>query len=217
MKKLLAILLSLLLSLSCLTAMAEEAAPETQVYTHPRMGFSVTLPAQWMVVDMDNVQSLIDGYNAGEVTYSGSNALTLTQVAPQLASTDGVMVIDPASNNVMLTGADIGIALTNELFVALMIPMLQSEIETQVPGIEFTSVGEIITYGENQFITLSADYEMMGIPMAIDQLYLLDGSIMYVINITAHSVFGEEIQDAFYTQVLDMLGTFQLPAPVEIF
>lgn len=204
MKKMTALLLALLLAVMCIPAMAEE----TQVYTHPTQGFSITLPADWLVVDNTNVDAYIAAYENGEMTFAGTNAQTLTQLKAQTAVQDCAIAINENSNNLVMMGADLGVELTNEQFVQTLIPSFKQQIAATMPGLEFTSEGEIVTLGENEFIFLSAEMDLGGAKMYADQVFMLDGTMMYLINVTATDVYGAEAKNAFYAQLQTVLTTF---------
>ncbi|MBE5786835.1 MAG: hypothetical protein E7324_04760 [Clostridiales bacterium] len=213
MKKLIALMMTLVMLLSCVPAMAAD----TQEYTHSDFGFSFTAPANWLIVDKSNYQAYINAYNAGTMTFSGTNAATLSQLAAQIEASNCVVAVDPYANNIVMTGVDLGMALTNELFVAILIPQLKTELSNTMPGIEFTSVGEIVPFGENKFITLSATYEMYGTSISVDQLYLLSGTMMYVVNLTTTPVFGDDAIDSFYASTLEVLSSMKFSKPVSVF
>ena len=135
MKKLLAIIFALML-------FAVPALAET--YTHPTQGFSVECPEGWLAVDAANIDAHIAAYENGEITFTGTNKDTLTQLKPQIAAQDMVILIDPLGNNIIIYGANIGMAFTMEIFQAAMTPTLLQRIQASAPGITFVDEGSIV-------------------------------------------------------------------------
>lgn len=206
MKKLTALMMALLLCVACVSAMAEG----TQLYTHPTQGYSISVPAEWLCLDKTNMDSLIAAYENGEMTFTGTNAETLKQLKPQVESTDCAVLINPLANNVVLVKENMGMELTNDQFVSMLIPMFRTQLVNQMPTLEFTSEGEVIAAGENEFIVLSGTYQINGITASVDMLFCLDGSDLYTLSLTTTSLFGEEALNTFYEEVFAACATFAI-------
>lgn len=206
MKKLTALMMALLLCVACVSAMAEG----TQLYTHPTQGYSISVPAEWLCLDKTNVDSLIAAYENGEMTFTGTNAETLKQLKPQVEATDCAVLINPLANNVVLVKENMGMELTNDQFVSMLIPMFRTQLVNQMPTLEFTSEGEVIAAGENEFIVLSGTYQINGITASVDMLFCLDGSDLYTLSLTTTSLFGEEALNTFYEEVFAACATFAI-------
>lgn len=206
MKKLTALMMALLLCVACVSAMAEG----TQLYTHPTQGYSISVPAEWLCLDKTNMDSLIAAYENGEMTFTGTNAETLKQLKPQVESTDCAVLINPYANNVVLVKENMGMELTNDQFVSMLIPMFRTQLVNQMPTLEFTSEGEVIAAGENEFIVLSGTYQINGITASVDMLFCLDGSDLYTLSLTTTSLFGEEALNTFYEEVFAACATFAI-------
>lgn len=206
MKKLTALMMALLLCVACVSAVAEG----TQLYTHPTQGYSISVPAEWLCLDKTNMDSLIAAYENGEMTFTGTNAETLKQLKPQVESTDCAVLINPYANNVVLVKENMGMELTNDQFVSMLIPMFRTQLVNQMPTLEFTSEGEVITAGENEFIVLSGTYQINGITASVDMLFCLDGSDLYTLSLTTTSLFGEEVLNTFYEEVFAACATFAI-------
>lgn len=206
MKKLTALMMALLLCVACVSAMAEG----TQLYTHPTQGYSISVPAEWLCLDKTNMDSLIAAYENGEMTFTGTNAETLKQLKPQVESTDCAVLINPLANNVVLVKENMGMELTNDQFVSMLIPMFRTQLVKQMPTLEFTSEGEVIAAGENEFIVLSGTYQINGITASVDMLFCLDGSDLYTLSLTTTSLFGEEALNTFYEEVFAACATFAI-------
>lgn len=206
MKKLTALMMALLLCVACVSAMAEG----TQLYTHPTQGYSISVPAEWLCLDKTNLDSLIAAYENGEMTFTGTNAETLKQLKPQVEATDCAVLINPYANNVVLVKENMGMELTNDQFVSMLIPMFRTQLVKQMPTLEFTSEGEVIAAGENEFIVLSGTYQINGITASVDMLFCLDGSDLYTLSLTTTSLFGEEVLNTFYEEVFAACATFAI-------
>lgn len=206
MKKLTALMMALLLCVACVSAMAEG----TQLYTHPTQGYSISVPAEWLCLDKTNMDSLIAAYENGEMTFTGTNAETLKQLKPQVEATDCAVLINPYANNVVLVKENMGMELTNDQFVSMLIPMFRTQLVKQMPTLEFTSEGEVIAAGENEFIVLSGTYQINGITASVDMLFCLDGSDLYTLSLTTTSLFGEEALNTFYEEVFAACATFAI-------
>lgn len=206
MKKLTALMMALLLCVACVSAMAEG----TQLYTHPTQGYSISVPAEWLCLDKTNMDSLIAAYENGEMTFTGTNAETLKQLKPQVEATDCAVLINPLANNVVLVKENMGMELTNDQFVSMLIPMFRTQLVNQMPTLEFTSEGEVIAAGENEFIVLSGTYQINGITASVDMLFCLDGSDLYTLSLTTTSLFGEEALSTFYEEVFAACATFAI-------
>lgn len=204
MKKFLALMMALVLLLSCTTALAQE----TQAYTHPNQGYSFQAPANWLVVDSTNIQTYIDAFRNGEMAFKGTDATTLEGQLAQILSTDCVVVIDEYANNVVINGTDMGMEVTTDLFLTVFVPLLKSQLTEQIPSIQFVTDGEVVKYGENEFILLKAQYDMQGVAINVEQLYYIQGTVMYVANLTVIPLYEDAILDAFYAGVETMMASY---------
>lgn len=208
MKKTMVLLMVFALCVMCVPAMAEEAGVQT--YTHPTQGYSISVPSDWLCVDKNNVQAYIDAYEAGEMTFSGTNAMTLESLKTQLYTTDCAVLINPQANNIVIVKEDVGVALTSKQFVSLMIPTLKQQLSMQIPSIQFTSEGDIVPFGENEFILLAAEYSLNGFAANVDMLFYVDGSNLYTINLTTTPFFGQDAVNQFYADVQAACATFTI-------
>ena len=156
------------------------------------------------------MDSLIAAYENGEMTFTGTNAETLKQLKPQVEATDCAVLINPYANNVVLVKENMGMELTNDQFVSMLIPMFRTQLVKQMPTLEFTSEGEVIAAGENEFIVLSGTYQINGITASVDMLFCLDGSDLYTLSLTTTSLFGEEVLNTFYEEVFAACATFAI-------
>lgn len=206
MKKMFALIMALVMCLLCASAMAQE----TQTYTHPVQGYSIQVPADWLCVDKTNVQQYIDAYEKGEMSFTGTNAMTLEELKPQLETADCAVLINPYANNVVIVKENMGMAFTEDLFVSMVIPMLKSQLANQMPTIEFTAEGEKVAFGEKEFILLAAEYSLNGVSASVDMLFYLDDTDLYTINLTTTSVFGRDAVNDFYADVQAACATFTI-------
>ena len=212
MKKIIALILALMLSLAIPCAMAEALPAEEARYTHPTQGYSFVVPEGWLMLDATNIDAYIAAYEKGEMTFTGTNAQTLQNLKPQVQGTDCGVLINPYANNAVFVKEDMGIEMTNEQFATIMVPMMKTQLLQQNPTIEFTDEVELLPFGENTFILLSGSYNLNGISASIDMLFLLQGTSLYTVNLTTTSLFGDDLVNAFYTDVFALLGTFATEA-----
>lgn len=212
MKKITAFFLALLLSLMGTGVLAEALPAEEEGYTHPARGYSFHVPEGWLMVDKTNIETYIAAYEQGEMAFTGTNAQTLQQLLPRVQQLDCVVLIDPFANNAVFVTESLGTLQTNEQFTLLMMPMLKSQLSKSMPGMEFTSEGELLKFGENEFISLCGTYQMNGLSVSLDQLYILEGTLAHCISLTVTNLFGQQAADAFYTEISNVLASFALAA-----
>lgn len=144
------------------------------------------------------------------MTFTGTNAMTLELLKPQLETSDCAVLINPYANNVVIVKENMVMAFTQDLFVSMVIPMLKKQLSTQMPSIQFTAEGEILTLGDKDFILLAGEYSLNGIAAAVDMLFYLDGEDLYTINLTTTSVFGQDVVNDFYADVQEAFATFRI-------
>lgn len=208
MKKAMAFVMALVMSMLCASVMAEDV--EKQVYTCPAKSYTITVPGDWLCVDKTNVDAYIEAYEKGEMTFSGTNAMTLEGLKPQIVSADCAVLINPYANNVVIVKEAIGLTLTNDTFVSMMIPLLKQQLTSQIPAIEFTAEGERLSLGDKEFVLLAAEYSLNGITASVDMLFYLDGSALYTLSLTTTPLFGQDVVNAFYADVQEACATFQV-------
>jgi len=199
MKKLLALVFALML-------FAVPVLAET--YTHPTQGFSVECPEGWLAVDAANIDDYIAAYENGEMTFTGLNKDTLTQLKAQITAQDATILIDPLANNIVIAGADIGMPFTMDVFQAAMTPTLLQKIQSGVPGITFVDEGSIVEMNGRQYMTIVGTYEMNGVTVGVQQIYYLEGTCMYVFNVTVTSLGGADYLLYFDTLIDQVLNSF---------
>ena len=160
MKKLLAALLALMMLLCCLPALAEEESTYT-AYTHPRLGYTVEYPTEFVVLDADTLPLMLQ--MVGQMGLEGLDAATIQALEPQITSTDMVMFLDAYTGaNMNIAAAAVGMAITNELFLAMVMPTMHAQYEASFSNVTFYDKGSIVTFGENNFVQLVLNYDMAG-------------------------------------------------------
>lgn len=204
MKKWMILFMAVLLCGMSVSALAED----TQLYSHPTEGYSISVPAQWLCVDKSNLDALIAAYEKGEMTFTGTNANTLREIKAQVEGIDCAVLINPHANNIVITKEKVGVELTIEQFVALVVPMLRSQLQQQLPGLEFTSEGDMVTLGENKFAMLAGRYSIDDRDTTLEMLYYLDGADLYTLTLTPSFIADQDIVNAFYGEVVAACRTF---------
>lgn len=203
MKKLLAILLALLLALGCMPALAEEESLYT-AYTHPRLGYTVEYPTEFVVLDADTLPLMLQ--MVGQMGLEGLDAATLQTLEPQITSTDMVMFMDAYTGaNVNIAAADVGMAITNELFLAMVMPTMLAQYEANFSNVTFFDKGSLVDFGENNFVQLILGYDMAGQSNYFAQFFFMDGTVMYTFGYTINAAMDEATiiaTDAFVEHLL---------------
>lgn len=206
MKKLLAVLLALMMMLCCLPALAEEEAPYT-AYTHPRLGYTVEYPTEFVVLDADTLPLMLQ--MVGQMGLEGLDAATIQALEPQITSTDMVMFLDAYTGaNMNIAAADVGMAITNELFLAMVMPTMLAQYEASFSNVTFYDKGSIAAFGENNFVQLVLNYDMAGMNNNFAQFFYLDGTVMYTIGYTISSAVDADTLAAMDEVVVHLLSTF---------
>lgn len=183
MKKLLALVFALMLF--AMPALAE-------IYTQPEVGYTVECPEGWLAVDNTTIDAYISAYETGAMTFTGTNADTLQQIKAQLTFPGSMIMIDPYANNVVITAADMGMEFTMEMFHAAMAPMMREQFVAQIPDITFVDEGSILEMNGRKYMTIVGTYEAFGTTVGVQQIYYLEGSTMYIFNVTVSAIAGEE-------------------------
>ncbi|MBQ4074827.1 MAG: hypothetical protein IJD39_06465 [Clostridia bacterium] len=222
MKKLIALVIALMLF--TVPALAEDTdfiaalewmhddvpalAEDTLTYTHPTHGYSLEYPAAWLAVDATNIDQYIELFNNNEISFTGTNAPTLTNMKDQIVGQDIVVLVDPHANNLLVVCADMGMELTNEMFQMVMVPMVVESVKAQAPGIEITADGTIQEMGDRSFIAVGGNVNISGIPAEIMQMYYLEGTMMYCFTVTLTGAFGAEAAEQFAMEAAEVMFSF---------
>ena len=207
LKKITALLMVLVVLLST-AALAEG----TQVYTHPVHGYSITVPSDWLCVDSQNIQQLITDFENGTFSFMGTDIATLKNLALQMQQMDFAVLSNANSFNIVISFIDLGVAMNQDTFITTLVPILKADLAASFPSMEFSTVGEPLTLGDNHFVVIAGEYSMNGINMAMDQLYMLNGTRLYVLNLTTTPLWGEATANEFYADAVEACATF-VPAP----
>ncbi len=184
MKKFLSALLALALMLLPVLSMAEAATEvETayETYTHTDGQYSFMYPSSWMLLNAENIQSLMD-------MLSGSDDEQLAQMiaayAPQVQQMDMVMVIsESGATNVNVVPQYVGMQATDEVLLSLA-PALISQLSATMEGIQFVDEGTLIDLGGKSGLMLEYDYEMSGMQIHGAQVYVSGATDLYIFTFT---------------------------------
>lgn len=212
MKKTLAVLLILVLTLLGPCACAEDIPAEENRYIHPTKGYTFPVPEGWLVVDAENIDGCMDALGKGELVFPALDAPTLNDMKPRFQQLDCAMLFDPHGNNAVFVTESLGNLWTSEQFAATMIPALKAQFTQQHPDIEFTSEGEILPMGENEFITLSGTYHLNGAIFSLDQLYTIDKTRVHCISLTVNDHASPENINLFFREIVSVLTAFSITA-----
>jgi len=198
MKKLTAVLLAVLLSLSVFSA----ALGEVIAYHHPTLGYTLEYDASWMVIDTEtNAQNALAFAPNGE------------EVARTIRETGMVSFVEPVS------GGNVSIVAEKRqddaqeplLFAVTMLPVFKKQIESTFPGCQITEEAPLVTLSSDRryYCCIGFVYPQGDQRTCIQQMCALDDERVYFINFT----FNEAtVTDAFVNGLSSILMSFSLAA-----
>lgn len=205
MKKMLAALLVLLLCLQCVPTLASDAVQ----YTDPKGEFSVTVPSGWLCLDQSNTQNYINAMVNGEFSFPGFDVTTLSNLKAQLDVIGGGTYFFYSDNSsVFIRSMDLGVQVTEEQFVANLLPQIMESEKNMLPDIQYENAGTIVTYGNNRFVSTLSYYTLYGVWCTTDTLYHLNGTKMFEITITIDGYADESEEMPFYAGALSIVESF---------
>lgn len=228
MKKTLVLILALLLCMQCIPALAGlgeyvsfsdnyhfdgdaymEMMDEgnTVVYTHPTFGYSITVPKSWIIVDRNNVNSIIYACQTGEISIPGMNTQNFINNASSILQKDSALFIDSNGNILEIVSQDYGQVITDSMFENQMVPSILNQYATQLPGVRLLIKGNASMYGSNRFYTFTMEVPTNKGIRRLHQYIRLDGTYMHCLTLTANA--NDQLTlDAFITQVEYGCSTF---------
>lgn len=198
-RKMTALLLALLLALSCVSALADSAYT---AYTHPHRGYSFEYPSEYTVLDSETIGAITDALVNGEIDAFNFD---FASVQSQIEAMDIVTIIDLASGDNFSFATlemDFGIPLTADLLVSFVLPATVEQFKAIMPGCEFTDEGSVQTYGGNDFARLALTYEIGGRPLTMEQFFIYIDGVIYNVTYT----YSAETSQAHIEKVL---GSFK--------
>lgn len=203
MKKLLSLILSLMMIVCCMPALA--ASEGYLDYTHPTQGYSVEYPESWIALDSTNIEAMMKSLADNEEFSS----LNLEAVVPQITQMEMTMFMDNFGTNINIVGQEVGMSLTASSFLPMM-PQMAQQVTASLPDAKLLDTGSLYEIGSNQYCTLCASYTLAGSDLYVFQFYAFSGTTMYLITLTMNaSVVDMDTVEAYTDHLLE---TLVLPA-----
>ena len=203
MKKLLSLILSLMMIVCCMPALA--ASEGYLDYTHPTQGYSVEYPESWIALDSTNIEAMMKSLADNEEF----SALNLEAVVPQITQMEMTMFMDIFGTNINIVGQEVGMSITASSFLPMM-PQMAQQVTASLPDAKLLDTGSLYEIGGNQYCTLCASYTLAGSDLYVFQFYAFSGTTMYLITLTMNASVADMDTVEAYTEHL--LETLVLPA-----
>ena len=198
MKKLFALVMALMLALGCVSALAESEAPAYQVYTHPVIGYTLEYPTTWLALDTETLPVMMA--MAQSTGIEGIDLSMLGNMEEQIVSANMTMFFDMMTGANFTIGAqDLGMPIDVASFNAMMLPMLKAQYEQMFANCTFADDDPTVVIGDKEYSYLSATYVANGQTTCLEQFYLVDGTVMYVIA-------GTYAQDRATDELINTMG-----------
>lgn len=205
MKKLLAMVLALMLALSCIPALGEDV--EFVTYTQPILGYTIECPANWYALDSENLASLAD-ILLKDNNMQGIDPSVYENISNVISGTNMTMFLATNGTNMSVGMQDLGLELTNDLFLALMMPQLLTQFQTLYQEIEFLDRGSLYRLNDMEYVRMEAIYQLNGEPVHVAQYYYLEGTKLYLITVTFATELSEEEKIDMLVCMDYMMSTF---------
>lgn len=195
MKKILALVLALVLSLS----FASVALGEYNMFTyqHPVFGYTMKAPADWLYLDSQNIASIMKDPSVA----SNFGNIDVDTYAQQCIANEMAMFIMPNGVNFNVVSEYIGAPYTAEQLVALLLPNLRSQYQQIFGDVDFLVEGDVFKAGDNEYA-----YVMYVTGDTIGAQYCMcESGRMYYLTLTTTSALNtlEYIQiEKMFDQVL---------------
>ena len=214
MKRMPAFLLSVLLLLGSMPALAEEQS-FYYPYTHPSLGYSLVYPAGFLVLDEQTMPLMLEMMKpAGAET---QEYLQLEALNAEIAQSGMAIFSDAYGRvNVNVIVREWGVPVSEALIevgISATLPALIAELEENYKNVVLLDQGSVFQFGENRYCRIAISCEADGLPANCGQFILLEPSAMYIITYTQHASLDAETIAALDGMVSNMLIYFT-PAPI---
>lgn len=199
MRRIFSLALTMILVCSCISSPAEEE--EYVSYTHPSLGYSFDLPSAWKAVDESNLQS-------------GDPVLLRPLTEPEktdIAEKNAAVFEGPDGYRLTVTKEELGMKMTAELFMSMMMPHLMTEMEALIDEIIFPDYSSVYyTEDDRAFCYLTAVYSLDGKMHTLNRYFYPENESMYVFSFVANQDLSLEEELAYDYRVLarQMLDSF---------
>ncbi len=183
---------ALLIPASGLAATMETLALKT--YEEPNGVYTTVYPERWILMDKDSIDQLVADAKDNKTSDTGMNLEAIEQYAPLIAASPVAMFVDMflADNFNVTYSQNPSYALyTTESLLSQLGPMLEAQYMQIYQEPEMLNKGELVTYGDNQYLFASVSFQVPGGVRQSDQFYMLHGDKMLVITFTLFQQDGQ--------------------------
>ena len=191
MKKLLALVLTVILALASLTAAAETVRYEK--YTNKDLGFSVEYPETWMAMDAEMIAMIMELVDVG-AEFEGISTEELAQAAANKNMVSFVPM-DEGYGNFSVDVNELGTYLPASLLVYLLCPEVVGQLNAYMPGLKVISSGDVVNANGESFAHIHVTYRMDGELYHSEQYYVCNGTELVTLTLTAPETEYNEMQE----------------------
>ena len=197
-KSILALMMALVLMMMPVLSMAETAF---QTYTHTNDQYTVQYPANWILLNAENITSIMEMMDTSE---DEQLAQMISAYGPQVQQLDMVMIINETGlTNVNLVCQEVGMNLNGEQLMS-MAPALVSQLSNSMAGIQFVDEGSLIDVNGTESLKMAYVMEVAGAQMCGVQVYIPGSTAIYIVTYTCNN--ADELE-ATREDFNAMLGT----------
>lgn len=213
MRKFLCLLMAVMMLLSC-TALAETATEtevETTLYTHPTLGYSMNLPTDWILLDSETVDTLVDTMKSGEA--GTLDDATLAQYTAQIDATNMMIALSPdQTSNVNVVAQDLGVTFSAGIVVEQLCPALVAQYQSLFADCAFDDPGSVVIYNDTDYARVSATYTTADLYMRMHQYIVIENNIMYCITFSNAADDAAMSSEDMSAIALPFMESFAAPA-----
>lgn len=185
------LLLAVLVFPMALTAGAQDV--ELSLYEGD--GFSVGYPTDWIVMDQETIDSVVDLVTSGKIP--GMDASSMQNYKAQIEAMNmTVIMADNGGMNFNIIPQNVGQAVTNDDILTQLVPGTLEQYKSVFTGFEVTNEGTKETYGDNEFVVVGGQYTLMNTSMELTQMMYAGGTYIYIITFTVTETAETDLEAA---------------------
>ena len=145
MKKILALVLALVLSLS----FASVALGEYNMFTyqHPVFGYTMKAPADWLYLDSQNIAKVMSDPSVAKQFPN----IDISAYVDQCVANEMAMFLQPNGVNFNIVSEYVGAPYSAEQLVSLLLPNLRSQYQQIFGMVDFLVEGDVFKAGDNEY------------------------------------------------------------------
>lgn len=205
-KKWLALLLALTLTLIPAFALAEAAADEAYAaYSNETNGYTIDYPDDWTLVSKESLQSVLDALDSGETVVDGLDSSTIKACQSQIENMDMVMFISPDGVvNANVTYQAVSGKVTSDEILSHVCPLVKQQFESAYQGYAELTDPAVQTVGDNEFVETAGQYTLSDQSFIILQALCSSDSALYTVTYVINNSMDPDADaiDAITTQML---------------